>query len=115
MFAAGGISLWNAKGRPAPGKTMNKRPVLALLAILLPAASGQAQVFKDLPGVVASEASDEYSNKDAAACTRRVDVPRSSSSRWMPRDIYVCEQNGVSASSTRLPPSSIRVLRGLNW
>ncbi len=94
---------------------MKTRATLALLAILMSAPLGQAQVFKDLPGVVPSDATDEYSNKGAANCTQSVEVPRSTSSRWMPRDVYVCEKNGITSSSTRLPPSSIRALRGLNW
>ncbi len=94
---------------------MKTPAALALLTILTSALPGQAQVFKDLPGVVASDATEEYSNRNAATCTLQVDVPRSTSSRWMPRDVYVCEQNGMASSSTRLPPSSIRALRGLNW
>ncbi len=94
---------------------MKTPAIFALLAILMSALPGQAQVFKDLPGVVASDATEEYSNRNAATCTQQVEVPHSTSSRWMPRDVYVCEQNGITSSSTRLPPSSIRALRGLNW
>ena len=94
---------------------MKTRATLALLAVLASACVGQAQVFKDLPGVVAADATEEYSGGKAANCTQSVEVPHSTSSRWMPRDVYVCEQNGITSSSTRLPPSSIRALRGLNW
>ncbi|MBN9056595.1 MAG: hypothetical protein J0H80_23165 [Rhizobiales bacterium] len=94
---------------------MKTPAILALLAALLPAAAGQAQAFKDLPGVVPSDATEEYSNRNDANCTLSVEVPRSTSSRWMPRDVYVCEKNGIKSSSTRPPPSSIRALRGLNW
>ncbi len=94
---------------------MKTRAALALFSILMSAPMGQAQVFKDLPGVVASDATEEYSGGKAANCTQSVEVPHSTSSRWMPRDVYVCEQNGITSSSTRLPPSSIRALRGLNW
>ena len=94
---------------------MKTRAALALLAMLMSASVGQAQAFKDLPGVVASDATEEYSNKNTATCRQSVNVPRSTSSSWMPRDVYVCEQNGITSSSTRLPPSSIRALRGLNW
>ncbi|OJU84605.1 MAG: hypothetical protein BGO06_05510 [Shinella sp. 65-6] len=107
--------MWNAEGRPRPGKTMKTRAILAVLAILLSAPAGQAQAFKDLPGVVPSDATEEYSNRNDANCTLSVEVPRSTSSRWMPRDVYVCEKNGIKSSSTRPPPSSIRALRGLNW
>ncbi|WP_411033922.1 hypothetical protein [Shinella sp. BYT-45] len=94
---------------------MKTRTVLALLAVLMSASAGQAQVFKDLPGVVPSDATEEYSGRDAVVCEQRVHVPRSSNSRWMPRNIYVCERNGITTSSTRLPPSSERALRGLDW
>ena len=94
---------------------MKTRATLALLAILMSAPLGQAQVFKDLPGVVPSDATEEYSNKDAPRCTQQVEVPSSDRTHWMPRDVYVCEKNGITSSSTRLPPSSIRALRGLNW
>jgi hypothetical protein len=103
------------KAGALPEKTMKIPAILALLAALLPAAAGQAQAFKDLPGVVPSDATEEYSNRNAMKCRQGVEVPRSTSSRWMPRNVYVCEENGITSSSTRLPPSSIRALRGLNW
>ena len=94
---------------------MKTRAALALLALLMPAPMGHAQVFKDLPGVVASDAREEYAGKDAASCTKEVVTQRNGNTRWMPRDVYVCEQNGLTSSSTKLPPSSIRALRGLEY
>jgi hypothetical protein len=94
---------------------MKTRSALALLAVLLSAAGGHAQAFKDLPGVVRSDATEEYSGRDAVVCEQRVDVPRNSSSRWMPRNVYVCNDNGMTSSSTRLPPNSLRALRGLGY
>ena len=94
---------------------MKSRAALALLASLAFAPLAQAEAFKDLPGVVASDATEEYSSRGAADCTQKVHVPRNGSENWMPRDVYVCKQNGITSSSTRLPPSSIRALRGLNW
>ena len=114
MSSAGGTSLWIAKGRLRPGKTMKTRTALVLLAILVSAYTGQAQAFKDLPGVVPSDATEEYSNKDAPRCTQQVEVPSSDRTHWMPRSVYVCEKNGMTWSSTQPPPSSIRTLRGLD-
>ena len=94
---------------------MKTRATLALLAVLASACVGQAQVFKDLPGVIPSDATDEYKNSNTAVCEQKVDVPRSTDSHWMPRNVYVCETNGISASSTRLPPNSQRALRGLGY
>lgn len=94
---------------------MKTRATLALLAVLASAPFGHAQVFNDLPGVVPSDATDEYRSKGTAVCEQKVDVPRNDGSRWMPRNVYVCEQNGISASSTRLPPNSERALRGLGY
>ena len=70
--------------------------------------------FKDLPGVVPSDATEEYSNKDAPRCTQQVEVPSSDRTHWMPRSVYVCEKSGMTWSSTQPPPSSIRTLRGLD-
>lgn len=94
---------------------MSTRATLALLALLASVSVGQAQVFKDLPGVVPSDATDEYKSSNTAVCQQKVDVPRDTDSRWMPRNVYVCETNGISASSTRLPPNSQRALRGLGY
>ena len=93
---------------------MKTRAALVLLAILAAASAVQAQSFKDLPGVVPSDATEEYSNKNGLNCTQKVEVPHGGSSRWMPRHVYVCEKNGITSSSTLPPPSSIRTLRGLD-
>lgn len=115
MSPAGGISLWIAKGRLQPDETMKTRATLALLALLLSAAGGQAQVFKDLPGVTPSDATDEYKSKGQVACEPTVGYSRDRDFRWMPRNMYVCERNGITASGTALPPSSVRALRGLGY
>lgn len=115
MFPAGGISLWIAKGRRLPETRMKTRAALALLALLMSAVGGQAQVYKDLPGVVPSDATAEYSGKNATTCQLRVEVPSQDSSRWMPRNVYVCEKNGITSTGTRLPTSRERELRGWDW
>jgi hypothetical protein len=97
------------------GKTMKIRAALLLVSILAPVPAVQAQVFNDLPGVVASDATQAYSGKSPVVCEQQVDVRRSGSRHWLPRDVYVCEKNGISSSSTVLPPSSIRALRGLGY
>lgn len=94
---------------------MKTRAALALIAILVFAPAVNAQAFKDLPGVVPSDATDEYRSKNNVVCEQQVDVPRSGGSRWMPRNVYVCDKNGISSSSTILPPSSERALRGLGY
>lgn len=94
---------------------MKTRIALAVLVVLTAPFGGHAQVFKDLPGVVPSDATEEYMNKGSVVCEQRLDVPRSTDSRWMPRNVYVCEDNGITSSSTRLPPSSVRALRGLGY
>ena len=93
---------------------MTIRAALALLALLLPLSVGQAQTFKDLPGVVPSDAREEYSGS-GTTCELQVSVPSSSSSRWMPRNIYVCEKNGVTTTGTQLPLSRERSMRGMDW
>ncbi|UPA24902.1 hypothetical protein [Shinella oryzae] len=88
---------------------------LVMIAVLASPPVAQAQVFENLPGVVPSDATDAYSNKGDIVCEQKVDVRRSGSRHWLPRDVYVCEKNGISSSSTVLPPSSIRALRGLGY
>jgi hypothetical protein len=95
---------------------MIARTSLAVLAVLMSVSGGQAQAFKDLPGVVPSDATEEYSDKNPVVCELQVEVPPSSSnSRWMPRNVYVCKQNGVTFSGTRTPLSRERSLRGMTW
>ncbi|MCJ8054055.1 hypothetical protein GB928_007760 [Shinella curvata] len=94
---------------------MKTRATLFLLAFLASAAGAQAQAFKDLPGVAPSDATDEYRHSGRVVCEQTVGASRSRDNRWIPRNIYVCEQNGVTASGTYLPPSSIRALRGLGY
>jgi hypothetical protein len=97
------------------GKTMKIRAALVMIAVLASPPVVQAQVFENLPGVVPSDATDAYSSKGDVVCEQKVDVRPSGSRHWLPRDVYVCEKNGISSTSTALPPSSIRALRGLGY
>ena len=94
---------------------MKTRTALALLAVLASATAGQAQVFKDLPGVTPSDATDEYKSRGQVVCEQTIGMTRDRDFRWMPRNMYVCEKNGVTASGSILPPSSVRALRGLGY
>ena len=94
---------------------MKTRAALAILAVLMSVSGGQAQAFKDLPGVVPSDATEEYSNRNTVVCEQRIEVPPSSRSNWMPRNVYVCEQNGVTSTGTHMPLSRERSMRGLDW
>jgi hypothetical protein len=91
---------------------MKTRMALVLMAALLAASGAGAQVFKDLPGVVPTE---EYEQRDQMKCEASLERPDLYGSDRMPRTIYTCTQNGITTSSTRMPLSRDRAMRGLDW
>jgi len=91
---------------------MKTRMALVLLAALLAASGAGAQVFKDLPGVVPTE---EYEHRGQPKCEASLEQRDASDSDWMPRTVYTCTQNGITARSTHMPLSRDRAMRGLDW
>jgi hypothetical protein len=89
------------------------RWAVAAVILLMSVPASQAQVYRDLPGVVTNE---EHEAEPQVACVPRyVPPPENSTSRHYGRTVYDCTRNGVTTTGSRMPPSRERQLRGLGW